>query len=181
MRSKEDKQPACSQSREEWGEFATGTSLCLRSSQHHQSWSHLLPRQTPSVHSLLSLLPLLPLLSTAKPSLNLDSWKELQQTGRETKMREDLGRLAALCARLPSGTGATANREVPKLVKHGALIQSNPVAGGRAGCHSYQLYASRRCSPLPGCKSTCHQKVPIVVLRHKLQVHAHTEGKRKLD
>lgn len=90
-------------------------------------------------------------------------------------MQRDLGGLGAFCTFLPSITGASSGSEVPKLVKHRALVQANPVAEGRAACHSHRLYVSRHHRP---AKAPAMNEAPIVISAHKLQSQRGGRGER---
>lgn len=96
------------------------------------------------------------------------------------EMQIDFGRLAASCTFLPSGTGASGHSEVPKLVKHRAPVQANPVAEGRAACHSYRLYVSRRCCCQPA-KAAAVKKGPYCGISAQVALAPRGEWKVEVD
>lgn len=89
-------------------------------------------------------------------------------------MLKDSERLVALCASLPSGTGATAHTVRCQSLSNTGQA-SNPIQwqrGGLAATHITYIgaFSAQRCQAL---KAPAIQGAPLWNKEHKLQVHVH--------
>lgn len=127
----------------------------------HQSRSYLWPRWHPLPHCRCSTTTPHP----PAPELHSKTWKvrNSSRKGRETKMLKDSERLVALCATLPSSTGAVHGVRCQSLSNMGH--PSNPIQwqkGGLAATHvTYIRGVSARCCQ--AVKAPAIIKGPFVV------------------